>query len=145
MECDGENVVKALSDYVKKAYPSTTINFLNNEAYYKKPENGKTTIKVAISAYHAGFGVDILVGIGNVGGNFSYGVFPKGEWNALTSYYVQIFDYRKEPDKKFQKEISEMASKPNMWGYKSAKTCLNTTYIQANQKLLFFIDNSLME
>jgi hypothetical protein len=144
VECESENVVQALSNYIRKAYPSAKINLLKNEAYYKKPEKGKITIKLAISAYHAGFGADISAGIGSVGGNFSYGVIPKGEWNGVTSYYVQIFDSRNE-DKKLVKEISEIASKPNMWGYKTAKVCLNTTYIQANQTLLFFIDNSLME
>ena len=145
VECESGNVVEALSNYIKKAYPSAKINFLTDEAYYKKPEINKITIKVAISAYHVGFGADISVGIGSVGGHFSYGIFPKGEWNGLTSYYAQIFDYRNGVDKKSQKEISEIASKPNMWGYKTAKTCLNTTYIQASQTLLFFIDNSLME
>ena len=145
IECESSSVVEALANYIKKAYPSAKINLLGDEAYYKKPEANIITLKVAISAFHAGFGSDISVGIGSVGGSFSYGVFPKGEWNGLTSYYAQVFDNRNGTAKKDQKEIVELASKPNMFGYKTAKTCLNTTYIQANQKLLFFIDGLLME
>lgn len=143
--CESENVILALSNYIRKAYPDAKLNVLDETEYYKKAKENRITIKIAISAYHAGFGSDITVGIGNVGGSFSYGVIPKGEWNGLTSYYAQISDYRKDEEHKYSKEISEIASKPNLWGYKSARNCLNTTYIQANQSLLFFIDHSLME
>jgi hypothetical protein len=72
-------------------------------------------------------------------------VFPKGEWNGLVSYYVQIFDNRKESGRKLSKEISEVTSKSNLWGYKTAKACLYSSYEKANQDLTTFIEDSFME
>lgn len=144
-KCDSKTVTDDVANYIKKIYPSANINILSEEAYYKKAENDKVTIKVAISAYHAGFGTDITVGIGTVGGNFTLLTFPKGEWNALTAYYVQVFDFRNSGAKRLQTEITELESKSNMFGYKSAKSALYNTYQAANQKLGFFIDNALME
>jgi hypothetical protein len=42
------------------------------------------------------------------------------------------------------KDISKTGSKPNLGGYISAKNILNTTYIEANQEMLFFIDETFM-
>jgi hypothetical protein len=145
VECENKNIIDDLATYLKTAYPSAKIRIVDQSDYYKKSEKRKITIKIAIAAYQAGFGVDVTVGIGSVGGSFSYGVIPKGEWNGITSYYVQIFDNRKEEEKKYPKEISEVVSKSNLWGYKTAKTCLNSSYEKANQDLLFFIENSFME
>ncbi|MDN3581369.1 hypothetical protein [Mucilaginibacter flavus] len=145
IECESSSVDQALVEYIKKAYPSCKITTLNESDYYKKSEAGKITIKIGIAAYQAGFGTDISVGIGSVGGKFSYGIFPKGEWNGLTSYFVQIFDNRKVERKKYNKEINEVTSKSNMWGYKTARTCLFSSYDKANQTLLSFIESSFME
>lgn len=65
--------------------------------------------------------------------------------NGLVSYYVQIFDNRKEVQRKLSKEINEITSKSNMWGYKTAKSCLYSSYNKANQPLLSFIEDSFME
>ena len=144
IECQSEDITNAIFNVVRTAYPSAKINLLKESDYYKKPETGKITLKIGIVAYQAGFGVDVTVGVGNIGGNFSYGLISKSEWNGITGYYAQIFDNRNS-EKKFVKEISKIESKSNIWGYKTAKTCLNTTFGEANQELLFFIDNSLME
>ncbi|GHT64139.1 hypothetical protein FACS189451_11530 [Bacteroidia bacterium] len=144
VECSSEKVSQSLFDLLSTSYPSAKLIFLPEEKYYQKPDTNIVTIKIAISAYHAGFGRDISVGIGSVGGNFSYGVFPKGEWNALTSFYVQIFDNRNSKEKKDAKEISEIESKPNLVGYRTAKGCLNSSYVRAIQSLLFYIENYLM-
>jgi hypothetical protein len=145
VECTSENTITQLGDYIKKTYPSAIINQLNSSLYFKDPLKNRITIKIGISAYHAAFGADVKVGIGSVGGNFSYGVFPEGKWNAVTAYATKIYDYRNNSETKKTKDIYKIASKPNLGGYITAKNILNTTYIEANQELLFFIDETFMK
>lgn len=145
IECTSENTILQLTDFIKLTYPSTIINVLASSLYYKDPMQNRITIKIGISAYHAAFGADVKVGIGNVGGNFSYGVFPEGKWNAVTAYAVKIYDFRNNVELKKMKDIYKIASKPNMGGYTTAKNILNTTYIEANQEMLFFIDETFMK
>ncbi|MDK2978827.1 MAG: hypothetical protein PWP52_1541 [Bacteroidales bacterium] len=145
IECTPENIISLLAEFIKMTYPSAIVNVLNSNLYYKNPVKNRITIKIGISAYHAAFGADVKVGIGSVGGNFSFGVIPEGKWNAVTAYAVKIYDYRNSSDLKKTKDIYKIASKPNMGGYITAKNILNTTYIEANKELLFFIDEALME
>lgn len=72
-------------------------------------------------------------------------VFPDGKWNAVTAYSVKIYDYRNNKELKSIREIQKVASKSNTGGYRTAKNILNTTYTEANQKLLFFIDETFMK
>lgn len=145
IECTPENTISQLGEFIQKTYPSSVMNVLNPSAYFKDPVKNRITIKIGISAYHAGFGADVKVGIGIVGGNFSYGVIPEGKWNAVTAFAVKIYDYRNNLENKKSKDIYKIASKPNMGGYLTAKNVLNTTYIEACQEMLFFIDESLMK
>jgi len=145
IECQSSDVVVELFNVIKKAYPSAKINLLNDSNYYKKSDAGKITIKIGIAAYQAGFGTDVTVGVGTIGGNFSYGLVAKGQWNGITSYYAQIFNNRNNLAGKYEREIFKVESKSNIWGYKTAKVCLNSAFTEANQELLFFIDKSLME
>jgi hypothetical protein len=145
VECTSEETINELTDFIRRTYPSTTINILNSNQYYNDPANSRITIKIGISAYHAAFGVDVKVGIGSVGGNFSYGVFPEGKWNAITAYAVKIYDYRNNNEIKKVKDIVKTASRPNTGGYRTAKNILNSSYIEANQEMLFFIDETLMK
>lgn len=144
VECTPESTIQQLADFITKTYPSAVINVLNSSFYYKDPIRNRITVKVGISAYHAAFGADVKVGIGMVGGNFAFGVIPEGKWNAVTAYAVKIYDNRKGAEVKKTKDIYRIASRPNTGGYTTAKNILNTTYIEANQELLFFIDESLM-
>jgi hypothetical protein len=137
IECSSEQIIQTLFSQLKITYPSAILIQQSESDYYKKNVNNKSIlIKVGIAAYHAGFGTDISSGIGIVGGHFSSLVFPKGQWNAITAYYVQIL----VGEKTITKEISNISSKSNMWGYKSARIALNETYNKSNQELLFFID-----
>jgi hypothetical protein len=145
IECTPENTISQLTEFIKMSYPSAIVNVTNTNLYYKDPLNNRITIKIGISAYHAAFGADVKIGIGSVGGNFSYGIFPEGKWNAITAYAVKLYDYRNNSDLKKTKDIYKIASKPNMGGYKTAKNILNTTYIEANQELLFFIDETFIK
>ncbi|MDX9907047.1 MAG: hypothetical protein RBS55_10715 [Bacteroidales bacterium] len=145
IECTQENTISQLTDFLTLTYPSAVVNVLASSFYYKDPKQNRITIKIGISAYHAAFGADVKVGIGNVGGNFAYGVFPEGKWNAVTAYAVKIYDYRNGSEIKKTKDIFKVASRPNTGGYKTAKNILNTTYIDANQEMLFFIDETLMK
>jgi hypothetical protein len=128
-----------LFSQLKTAYPSAILVLQPESEYYKKPDDKLVLIKIGIAAYHAGFGTDISGGIGMVGGHFSTMVFPKGQWNAITAYYVQIF----VAGRTITKEISNVSSKSNMWGYKSAKNALNECYNKSTGELLFFIDEQL--
>lgn len=145
IECTSENTIFQLGEFIKKTYPSAIMNTLNSSFYYKDPLKNRITIKIGISAYHAAFGADVKVGIGIVGGNFSYGLFPEGKWNAVTAYAVKIYDNRSNLEIKKTKDIYKIASRPNTGGYKTAKNILNTTFIEANQEMLFFIDETLMK
>jgi len=145
IECTSENTIFQLGEFIKKTYPSAIMNTLNSSFYYKDPLKNRITIKIGISAYHAAFGADVKVGIGIVGGNFSYGLFPEGKWNAVTAYAVKIYDNRNNLEIKKTKDIYKIASRPNTGGYKTAKNILNTTFIEANQEILFFIDETLMK
>ncbi len=144
VECTPENTIILLGEFIKETYPSAVIN-LKASNYYKDPLKNRITIKVGISAYHAAFGADVKVGIGSIGGTFSYGVVPEGKWNAITAYAIKIYDYRNNLEIKKTKDVYKIASKPNMGGYFTAKNILNTTYIEANQEMLFFIDETFMK
>lgn len=144
VDCTSEKTINHLAEFIQKTYPSPKWNVLTSSNYFKEPQSNRITIKIGISAYHAAFGADVKIGIGSLGGNFSYGVFPEGKWNAVTSYSVKVFDLRQNKEIKHTKDIYKTASKSNVGGYVSAKNILNTTYIQANQELLFFIDEVLM-
>ncbi len=145
VECTSANTIVELQKMLKQNYPSAFFNELSPTDYYKDPKPNRITFKIGISAYHAAFGSDIKVGIGSVGGNFSYGVIPEGKWNGMTAYSVKIYDCRNNREIKKTKDISKISSKPNMWGYKTAKDCLNISYMEANQEMLFFIDETFMK
>jgi hypothetical protein len=145
IECDSQTTMRNLSELIRLTYPSARINLLETDKYFKNPEKNRITIKITISAYHAAFGGDVKVGIGSVGGLFSWGVFPEGKWNATTGYSIKVYDYRDDNENKFSKEIGKIVSRPNTGGYKTAKNILNSSYIEANKELFSFIDNSLME
>lgn len=145
IECDSQTTIKNLSELIRSTYPSAKINVLETDQYFKNPEKNKITVKIMISAYHAAFGGDVKIGIGNMGGQFSWGIFPEGKWNATTGYSIKIYDYKNNAENKFSIEIGKIVSRPNTGGYRTAKNILNSSYIQANQELFSFIDNSLME
>lgn len=145
IECTPDEIINKLTGFIKQTYPSTIINVLNSGQYYKDPANNRITVKIGISAYHAAFGADVKVGIGSIGGNFSYGIFPEGKWNAVTAYTVLIYDYRNNSVIKKVKDILKTASRPNIGGFITAKNILNSTFIEANQEMLFFIDETLMK
>lgn len=136
IECSSEQLVQTVLTQLKTAYPSIVFVLKPESLYYKKTTDKLVLLKIGISAYHAGFGTDISGGIGMVGGHFSAMVFPKGEWNAITAYFIQVTT----GEKTVTKEISNISSKSNMWGYKSAKNALSETYNKSNQDLLFFLD-----
>jgi hypothetical protein len=139
IECSSEQVIQTLFSQLKSAYPLAVLVMQPEVEYYKKNTTKSTLIKIGLAAYHAGFGTDISGGIGVVGGQFSAMVFPKGQWNAMTGYYVQVF----VGDKSTTKEISNVSSKSNMLGYKSARNALNECYNKSTTELLFFLDEQL--
>lgn len=145
IECTPEETASKMIKFIKETYPSAIINVLAPSLFYKDPTPKRVTIKIGISAFHAAFGADVKVGIGSVGGNFSYGIFPEGKWNAVTAFAVKVYDYRNNKETKNTKDILRTAARPNTGGYITAKNILNTSYIEASQEMLFFIDESLMK
>ena len=143
IESTSEEVIENVHNLIAQSYPSATIVYDNN-LYYKKSSKTAITIKIAISAYHAGFGSDITMGIGSRGGSFSAMVFPKGKWNAMTAYNVRITDNREGRNIEQSKDVSSVDSASNMMGYQSAKKCLTNSYVSATQQLFMFIDSVLM-
>lgn len=142
IECSTTELFQTIFSQIKTTYPSVIFNLLPEAEYYKKHVNEDgVTLKIGVAAYHAGFGTDISGAIGTVGGQFTTMLIPKGQWNAVTAYYVQIY----RDGKSIVKEISNLASKPNIWGYKSARTALNETYNKSNQEMLFFLDQEFMK
>jgi len=138
-------LINEIANQIIKTYPSASFNLIEESKFYSDAQLNRITIKIAIATYLSGFGRNITVGIGSVGGQFSYGVIPEGKWNGITAFAVNIYDYRKNAGTKFTKDIGKLVSKPNLWGYKTAKSALNESYQAAMQELLFFIDNSLMK
>lgn len=145
VKCTSEELVNEFYNVFNQAYGNATLVMHDATEYNQKAFPNHITIKIGIAAFSAGFGSDIQVGIGSVGGSFSYGLFPKGQWNALTALYVRVYDKRDGKNTKIQKEVSHTESKPNMFGYATAKSALNTTYLRAITEMLLIIDNSMLE
>jgi hypothetical protein len=142
IECTSDQFVKSLFLQLQAVYPSAILTLLPAESYYqKKAAPGKIIIKIGISAYQAGFGSDISGGIGMINGKLSTMVFPKGEWNALTAYSVQVL----KDGSSESIDINNLASRSNMLGYSSARKALNESYNKSNQELLFFIDRQIQK
>lgn len=128
-----------------KTYPSANFNLVDEGRFYLDAQPNRITIKITVAAYSSGFGSKMTVGIGSVGGQFSYGIIPESKWNGITGFSINIYDYRKNTGTKSAKDIGKLVSKPNLGGYKTAKSALDESYKAAMQELLFFIDNSLMK
>jgi hypothetical protein len=139
IECSSEEVVNEFISILKNTYPSATFNVLPPNEYYSEPNDSVITIKLGISAYHAAFGADVSVGIGQVGGDFSWGLFPSSQWHGLVGLAVTI----NLSGESITKTIAKTNSKSNTAGFKTAKNMLTTSYMQAIQEMLFFIDESL--
>lgn len=144
VECSSEDFIAYPVKDIQHTYEGTTFNVLTATMYFKDTEDGHVTIKVGIAAYQAGFGADLDIAIGSVGGNFSYGVSPKGRWNGITSFLVKVTDKRNGNAEEKEKEVVSQVEKSNMLGYKTAKQCLNESYTKAFSQLVFFVDSVLM-
>jgi len=139
IECSSDALQNSILIEIKKAYPNAII--INDNNIYHKKQSKDNFLKIGISAYHAGFGVEVTSGIGVVSGSISPLIFPKGMWNASTILYLQLSN---EGSGK-EKVIEKVSSRNNTLGYKSARSALNETYLRALQDMLFFIDSNFMK
>ncbi len=57
---------------------------------------------------------------------------------------VQVVDKREEEQKKQELRIERVATKPNMWGYATAKAVLDDAWEEAAAQMCSFIDQALM-
>lgn len=142
VECESQQFLDEITSTIRRAYPAARINVLGNELYWEDAAPNVITMKIAISAHHAAFGANVSVGIGSVGGEFSWGVMPEGKWNALTGFRVEVIDNRVQ-SKTTQRIIQKMESRPNMGGYRTAKNALDVTFSGAIGDLVFLMDEFL--
>lgn len=140
IECSFEQLSASVFSQLKYAYPHAIVILAPETDYYKKTvSEHNILIKIGVASYQAGFGTDISGGIGMIGGSISTMIIPKGQWNALTAFHVQVI----ANSNVIVKDFANVASKSNLLGYKSAKKALNECYNKSVGELLFFIDEQL--
>ncbi len=144
IEFSSDELIECITSDLQHTYEGATFNILPKAKYYKEVADNHVTIKLGITAYQAGFGADVDVAIGSVGGSFSYGIATKGSWNAITSFYVRVYDRRNGTNVEQEKEFVSRVEKPNLGGYKTAKKCLKESYAEVSSKMYFFIDSVFM-
>lgn len=145
VECSSEELMNEIVNNLKTAYAGATCIVYPPSSYHKKPLSNHITIKIGISAYQAGFGDDVEVGVGREAIGVLFGSIPKTRWNALTAMNVIIYDKRNGREVKQTKTIQHGLSKHNTWGYKTSRGALHETYVHTMIELFLLIDNSLME
>ncbi|MGN6640921.1 MAG: hypothetical protein ACTHJ8_18570 [Mucilaginibacter sp.] len=121
VECDGPGIKQVLKNFLQSEFPSCKIMLLPDSLKASNPN--RITIKLNITAYQASR--------------------SKLEWTGSVGYHVMIIDNRNGKAKKISEDISNDTSKPGAWGYKTAKTCLFTSFDKSNQDLVSFIESSL--
>jgi hypothetical protein len=132
VKCKGGDILSSLAGVFKKAYPSAVIEVIDTKGPFSDSIPNRITIKIAISAYQASFMIPNDAGTK---------LIPMGQWTGITEYLVMIYDNRQGKRGKTDTSISKISSKPNLWGYKTARNCLNTSFMQANEELLSLIDS----
>lgn len=141
IECTFEQLSQTLFSQLKTAYPGLNLVLRPESDYYiKSITSNNKLIKIAVGSYHAGFGTDISGGIGMVGGSLSTMIIPKGQWNAITSFHIQVISSGAST----AKDIANLSSKSNMLGYKSARNALNECYNKSIGELLFYLDEQIL-
>ena len=123
VEGDEASLCRGLAKVVQADYPSAKITLLADTGYNPAANPGGVTIKIQINAYQASL--------------------AKMEWTGSVNYQVTIFDNRSGHPKKVSEAISNDTTKPTVWGFKVAKTCLFTSFDKSNQDLAAFIRDSL--
>ena len=132
LNCDFSEFATSLALMIRKAYPETTINLLEDSSYYHHPNRGYITMQLSIYAYHAWFDPSIYIS-----------PYPRGVWSGITIFAIILLDNRGDKTDKFEENISQTKSEPNLWGHKTAKSCLKKSYMQAINELLLFIEKNL--
>jgi hypothetical protein len=123
IECRGTDVKQALKNLLQSDFPSCKIMLLPDTA---RASNSKgIIIKLSITAYQA--------------------TRAKAEWTGSVNYHVMIIDDRAGKARKVSEDISNDTTRPYLFGFKTAKTCLFTSFDKSNEDLVAFIKNSLKE
>ena len=123
IECQGTDVKQALENLLRSDFPSCKITRLPDTAYDSASTPKRITIKLDITAYQA--------------------TRSKAEWTGSVNYHVMIIDDRTGKPKKVSEDISNDTTRPYLFGFKTAKTCLFTSFGKSNEDLVAFIKNSL--
>ena len=123
VEGDEASLCRVLAKVVQADFPSAKITLLADTAYNPAANPGGITIKIRITTYQASL--------------------AKMEWTGSVNYQVTIFDNRSGNPKKVSEAISNDTTKPSVWGFKVAKTCLFASFDKSNQDLAAFIRESL--
>lgn len=123
IECDGPGIKQVLKNFLQSEFPSCKITLLADSL--KTSNANRITIRLSITTYQASR--------------------SKLEWTGSVGYHVMISDNRNGKAKKISEDISNDTSKPGAWGYKTAKTCLFTSFDKSNQDLVSFIESTLKQ
>lgn len=136
-------IAQSIADAVRLAYPSARLALVPRDSAHADAAPGVVTVRVAVAAYVADFGRKVTAGIGSVGGTFVVGAIPEGVWNGLAGVVVTVVDRRTVSSSTKTQSISKLVSKPNTFGYKTARAALADSFHQSIADLLLFVDASL--
>lgn len=132
---DFEEISEYISSAVSHSFPNT--QFILPDSTYLKGSG--TLIKITVMTYHAGFGTEISAGIGSMGGSLGTMVFPRGKWNAVTSFRCEIEQYGSKVGEVF----ANISSKDNLWGYSTSRRALEESYNSTMNEVLMFIESNI--
>jgi hypothetical protein len=136
-------IAGAVANAIQSAYPTATVRVLPPSEVHRESADAAVTVRVALAAHAADFGRKVVPAVGLVGGTFVLGVIPEGKWNGLSGFVVTVFDKRNGPASPKSQSLSKLVSKPNTWGYRTARAALDEAFSANLQELLLYLDSSL--
>lgn len=138
-----DNIKTEIANHLKGSYPSCNLLFSDDE-YFSKPSGRDAYLKINIMGYNAGFGVKTTTGIGVINGvPFAFNGVSDGKWNGIVGFTTVLYDNRSEAQK-FSADISQVVTKPNVGGYRTAQSALQESFQSAMNSLVTFIDQSML-
>lgn len=121
-KCTKEELILAISDYIKQSFPKTNITFLPENQFSEKPEANSITYKIDIIQYDV--------------------TFYTGMYVSHTNLRVEIFDYR-NGENTYSFECKGEGNQFNALGYKSAKIASNSGFKVAFNEFTTIFENGM--
>lgn len=125
------------------AYPDAMVRRVD---YFGKPEDVAVTVSVRVDFLESGFSSEVATAYARdlLSENSAFGMTSKSDWSGAAVMTVQVVDKRQEDPKTQELRIERVATKPNMWGYATAKAVLDDAWEEAAAQMCSFIDRALM-